>query len=87
MPSLRRDSNPSNSESCGNSVDSQDACWPPNSAEEHPSFIAEGHTKAIYGSLKKDTPETASGAYWMHHGLDPDLTGDLKAAGFKFEAK
>ncbi len=41
----------------------------------------------IYGSLKKDTPETASGDYWMHHGLDPDLTGDFKAAAFKFEVQ
>ncbi len=41
----------------------------------------------IYGTLKKDTPETASGAYWMNHGLDPDLTGDFKAAAFKFEVQ
>jgi alpha-galactosidase len=41
----------------------------------------------IYGSLTKDIPETASGAYWMHHGLTPDLTGDFKAAGFRFEAQ
>jgi alpha-galactosidase len=41
----------------------------------------------IYGTLKKDTPETASGAYWMNHGVDPDLTGDFKAAAFKFEAQ
>jgi alpha-galactosidase len=41
----------------------------------------------IYGSLKKDTPETASGAYWMHHGLDPELTGDFKAAALQFEVQ
>ena len=40
----------------------------------------------IYGKPAKDTPETASGSYWMHQGLDPDLTGDFKAAAFKFEA-
>ncbi len=43
------------------------------------------HVTAIYGTLNKDTPETASGAYWMNHGLDPDLVGDFKAAAFKFE--
>ncbi len=41
----------------------------------------------IYGTLKKDIPETASSAYWMHHRIDPDLSGDFKAAGLKFEAE
>ena len=41
----------------------------------------------IYGTLKKDSPETASGAYWMHQGLSPDLTGDFKGAAFQFEAQ
>ena len=41
----------------------------------------------IYGTLAKGTPETASGSYWMNHGLDPDLTGDLKSAAFKFESQ
>ncbi|MBB5057740.1 alpha-galactosidase [Granulicella aggregans] len=45
------------------------------------------HVTPIYGTLKKDTPETASGSYWMNHGVDPDLTGDFKAAAFKFEAE
>ena len=39
----------------------------------------------IYGTLSKSTPETASGASWMHQGFDPDLTGDFEAAAFKFE--
>jgi alpha-galactosidase len=42
---------------------------------------------AIAGSLPNDSPETASGAYWMHHGLEPNLTGDLQAAAFQFEAQ
>jgi alpha-galactosidase len=41
----------------------------------------------IYGTLKRDIPETASGTYWMHHGVEPDLTGDFKAAAFKFEVQ
>jgi len=42
---------------------------------------------AIYGALRKDSPEIASGEYWMKHGVEPELTGDFKAAGFKFEAE
>jgi alpha-galactosidase len=30
-------------------------------------------------------PEVASGAYWMSHGIDPQLRGDFQAAGFIFE--
>jgi alpha-galactosidase len=39
----------------------------------------------ISGNAAKDTPETASGAYWMSHGFDPDLLGDFQAAAFKLE--
>ena len=39
----------------------------------------------ISGKATKDTPETASGAYWMSHGFDPDLLGDFQAAAFKLE--
>lgn len=41
---------------------------------------------AISGVAAKDTPTTASGAYWMSHGIDVDLRGDMQAAAFKFEA-
>ena len=34
------------------------------------------------GKLAKDTPQQASGAYWMHHGVDIDLRGDFQAAAF-----
>ncbi len=51
-------------------------------------FIA-GHYRvtAIYGTLRKDTPETASGAFWTNHRFDTDLAGEFKAAAFKFEAQ
>jgi len=39
----------------------------------------------IAGQAAKETPETASGAYWMHHGFDPLLEGDFQAAAFKLE--
>jgi alpha-galactosidase len=37
---------------------------------------------AFAGKLAGDTPTQASGAYWMHHGLDLDLRGDFQAAAF-----
>ncbi|AXC10934.1 Alpha-galactosidase [Acidisarcina polymorpha] len=39
----------------------------------------------IAGKATKETPETASGAYWMSHGFDPDLVGDFQAAAFRLE--
>lgn len=41
---------------------------------------------SIYGSLMKDMPTTASGSYWMSHGVDMALRGDLQAAAFRFDA-
>ena len=44
--------------------------------------------KAIYrvaslsGELSPDTPAAASGAFWMHHGVDLRLRGDFQAAAF-----
>ncbi len=35
---------------------------------------------ALGGKLAKNTPERASGAFWMHRGVDFDLTGDYAAA-------
>ncbi len=40
---------------------------------------------AIYGSLPDDAPETASGAYWMGHGIDAQLKADYDGASFVFE--
>jgi alpha-galactosidase len=39
----------------------------------------------ISGRASKDTPQTASGAYWMDHGFDPELVGDFQGAAFKLE--
>ena len=41
----------------------------------------------ISGSLTKETPAVASGSYWMGHGVEVDLRGDMQAAAFKFEAQ
>jgi alpha-galactosidase len=40
---------------------------------------------SISGSASKDTPAVASGAYWMHHGIDVQLRGDFQAAAFTLE--
>lgn len=37
------------------------------------------------GKLAADTPASASGAYWMQHGVDAELRGDFKAAAFTLE--
>jgi alpha-galactosidase len=39
----------------------------------------------IAGKSAKYTPGTASGAYWMSHGFDPQLVGDFQAAAFRLE--
>ena len=36
----------------------------------------------IAGRVDSETPTHASGAYWMHHGIDMDLRGDFQAAAF-----
>ncbi len=41
----------------------------------------------IAGTLSKDTPMVASGAYWMDHGVDVELKGDLQAAAFRFDVQ
>jgi alpha-galactosidase len=46
-----------------------------------------GLVNPISGSLAKDTPVVASGSYWMGHGVEVDLRGDMQAAAFKFEAQ
>ncbi|MBW4039565.1 MAG: alpha-galactosidase [Acidobacteria bacterium] len=40
---------------------------------------------SISGSVASDSPEVASGSYWMNHGLDIDLRGDFQAAAFRFD--
>ncbi len=41
--------------------------------------------EAFAGKLAPDTPTRASGAYWMHHGVDAELRGDFQAAAFTLE--
>ena len=38
--------------------------------------------KALTGKVAPDTPASASGAYWMHRGIDVELRGDFQAMAF-----
>jgi alpha-galactosidase len=40
---------------------------------------------ALDGKIANDTPATASGAYWMEHGIDVALRGDFQAAAFTLD--
>jgi alpha-galactosidase len=40
---------------------------------------------AMDGKLAADAPSEASGAYWMEHGVDVELSGDFQAAAFTLE--
>jgi len=39
----------------------------------------------IEGKARLGTPATASGAWWMNHGLQPDMKGDYQAAAFHLD--
>lgn len=41
--------------------------------------------RLIHGKTADGTPQVASGAYWMHHGIDLQLHGDLDAAAVVFD--
>jgi alpha-galactosidase len=41
---------------------------------------------SVAGTLAKGTPVTATGSYWMSHGVDVELRGDFQAAAFRFDA-
>jgi alpha-galactosidase len=41
--------------------------------------------RSIHGTAAPGTPDTASGTYWMEHGIDIVMRGDLQAAGLVFE--
>ncbi len=43
--------------------------------------------RAIYGNAHHDTPASATGSYWMNHGIDVDLRGDFQAAAFALEVQ
>jgi len=44
---------------------------------------------SIEGKLRAGSPTTASGAWWMNHGMemDPDFRGDFQAAAFRLDRK
>jgi len=44
---------------------------------------------SIEGKARKGTPDVASGAWWMNHGIDMDdsFRGDFKAAAFRLDRK
>jgi alpha-galactosidase len=39
----------------------------------------------IEGKSRPGTPTSASGAWWMHHGVWLDLRGDFQAAAFRLD--
>jgi alpha-galactosidase len=39
----------------------------------------------IEGKAEANTPESASGAWWMRHGLQLELRGDFQAAAFRLD--
>lgn len=43
----------------------------------------------IEGAAAKGSPTTASGAWWINHGLDisEDFKGDFQAAAFRLDRK
>jgi len=41
--------------------------------------------RAIAGKAQSDTPDEASGAYWMSRGINLDLRGDFQAAAVVFD--
>jgi alpha-galactosidase len=48
---------------------------------------AEYSLTSIEGKTLPNTPAAASGAWWMNHGIDIDLHGDLQGAAFRLDKK
>ena len=46
---------------------------------------AEYKLSFIEGQARSDTPASASGAWWMRHGINLDLRGDFRAATFQLD--
>ena len=44
-------------------------------------------SRALAGSIAEGTPESASGAFWMHHGISFRLDGDYAGAGLMLKAE
>ena len=41
----------------------------------------------IEGKGTPDTPASASGAWWMHHGIQVEMRGDYQAAAFQLDGQ
>lgn len=61
-------------------------------AQAYPTLYLQGldstaryRYRLIHGKTADGTPEIASGAYWMHHGIDLLLRSDLDAAAVVFD--
>jgi len=61
-------------------------------AQAYPTLYLQGLDSAahyryrlIHGNAAIGTPAVASGAYWMHHGIDLNLRGDLDASAVVFD--
>jgi alpha-galactosidase len=48
---------------------------------------AEYALSSIEGKATPGTPPQASGAWWMHHGIDIELRGDFQGAAFRLDRK
>ena len=46
---------------------------------------AEYNLSWIEGKSRPGTPESASGAWWMRHGIQLELRGDFQAAAFRLD--
>ena len=47
--------------------------------------IAKYKLTSIEGKPLPGTPESASGDWWMHHGINLELKGDYQAAMFRLD--
>ncbi|MDO1527601.1 alpha-galactosidase [Fulvimonas sp. R45] len=61
-------------------------------AQAYPTLYLQGldetaryRYRLIHGKAAAGTPAVASGAYWMHHGIDLELRNDMDAAAAVFE--
>jgi len=41
----------------------------------------------IEGKARPDTPQAASGAWWIHYGIQLDLKGDFQPAAFQLDRR
>jgi len=43
--------------------------------------------RPLAGKVASNTPTAATGAYWMHRGVDLELRGDFQAMGVILQRK